>query len=132
MADFGYSIIFAEKDVAVRMHGTLYWVAPEWHPRGFTTNLIGAKRMDVYSIGVLCLWLLFYNSDESSNSKFYEDSRSDRTAIVVAQDHVALNTHLDPQIKFALHQFFNRALQKEPQDRSADLNELLNLLAPKE
>jgi serine/threonine protein kinase len=53
VTDFGYS----SYETLVKVPRSPPWEAPEWHPRWF--NLENAKRMDVYSFGLLCLWLVF-------------------------------------------------------------------------
>lgn len=62
VADFGYSTWLANETERVKMPGSRPWVAPEWHHCGFTTDHVGAMKMDAYSFGALCLWILFYNT----------------------------------------------------------------------
>jgi serine/threonine protein kinase len=52
VTDFGYSSF----GTLVKVPRSPPWEAPEWHPRWF--NLENAKRMDIYSFGLLCLWLI--------------------------------------------------------------------------
>ena len=40
LADFGFSSLFAGKIAITGTHG---WMAPEWHHRRFTTDVVGAK-----------------------------------------------------------------------------------------
>lgn len=53
VTDFGYSSF----ETLVKVPRSPPWEAPEWHSRWF--SLENAKRMDVYSFGLLCLWLVF-------------------------------------------------------------------------
>jgi serine/threonine protein kinase len=55
--DFGYSSIMVNEGHSVLMPKTVPWNAPEHHHRGFSPQ--DAKRMDIYSFGLLCLWILF-------------------------------------------------------------------------
>ena len=54
--DFGYSTLFSTEKDLINMPLSWPWAAPEWHHRGFLPS--HAMKMDVYSIGLLCLWLL--------------------------------------------------------------------------
>ena len=38
----------------------------------FSTNFVGAMKMDAFSFGLLCLWLLFYAGKQSMD-EFYEE-----------------------------------------------------------
>lgn len=111
------------------MPGSPYWVAPEWHHRNYTTDVTGAKKMDAYSFGALCLWLLFYNNHETTSSKFYEDLRSKTSMSVLVSDHLAAAFDLDNQSRNILHQVFNRTLQQDAKDRTSDFTELFGLLS---
>ncbi|KAF2259193.1 kinase-like protein [Lojkania enalia] len=55
--DFGFSSYNSADEDFVRVARTEPWEAPEWHNRGFT--LQAAKAMDIYSFGLLCMWLFF-------------------------------------------------------------------------
>lgn len=57
MTDFGYSCLGSSDDDLVRLPQSKPWQAPEYHSRWFPLQL--AKKMDYYSFGLLCLWLLF-------------------------------------------------------------------------
>jgi serine/threonine protein kinase len=57
MTDFGYSCYGSTDEDFVKLPRSQPWEAPEYHPRWFT--LAAAKKMDMYSFGLLCLWLLF-------------------------------------------------------------------------
>jgi serine/threonine protein kinase len=70
-SDFGYSTIVAGDD-RINMPKSHPWYAPEHHHRGFKHD--GAKKMDAYSFGMLCLWLLF-------NEKLSEMETSPRTSL---------------------------------------------------
>jgi hypothetical protein len=56
MMDFGYSTIGVDEHI--RLPISEPWQAPEWEKgRGWRKN--EAKRMDVFSFGMVCVWLLF-------------------------------------------------------------------------
>lgn len=59
--DFGYSTLRTDRPITMpRSYG---WTAPEWHHRGF--QYLDAEKMDVYSFGLLCLWLFAFDEQES-------------------------------------------------------------------
>lgn len=57
VADFGYSTWFAGEQDTFVMPKSWPWNAPEHSHRHFTPA--DAKRIDVFSFGMLCLWTLF-------------------------------------------------------------------------
>jgi serine/threonine protein kinase len=128
VADFGYSTQFASKSELVNMPRSQYWAAPEWHHRGFTPA--NAMKMDTYSFGILCLWLLFYNNQENTTCNFYSDLNSAQSILVLAQQSVIEMASLDDQRRSFLNQLFDLTLANNPAERSLDFNELIRLFAP--
>lgn len=57
LADFGFSTLSMQEDDLILLPRSNPWDAPEWHHRGFKFS--AAKKIDVYSFGALCLWLIF-------------------------------------------------------------------------
>ena len=57
VADFGYSTLTVGESGMVFLPKSRPWNAPEHHFGGFIAQ--EAKKTDVYSFGMLCLWLLF-------------------------------------------------------------------------
>jgi serine/threonine protein kinase len=128
-ADFGYSTLFASDNELVKMPRSPYWVAPEWHHRGFTTK--DAMKMDVYSFGMLCLWLLFYNTVEGNTTRdFYNHLNSMENVLVLAHQSIAAIAGLDDQRIHGFNQLFDLTLAKNPAERSLDFNQLIPLFAP--
>jgi hypothetical protein len=106
-----------------------YWVAPEWHHR-LKTNAIGAMKMDAYSFGMLCMWLLFYNTPGDTKHRFYNDLDSGIPKPVLASQNIKTVADLGDQKSSYLYQLFERTLSSDPIDRTADFTQLLDLLAP--
>jgi hypothetical protein len=129
VADFGYSTRFASNDEAIEMPRSQYWVAPEWHHR-LKVNVIGAMKMDAFSFGTLCLWLLFYNTPGDSKHRFYTDLKSGISRPVLASQYVKTTAGLEDQMRSNLYPLFERTLCSDPIDRTADFTQLLDLLAP--
>ena len=61
VSDFGFSSIWARPDDLIQVPKTEPWNAPEWHHRGFKFR--EARKMDVYSFGLLCLWIVVQSAD---------------------------------------------------------------------
>ena len=59
VADFGYSTLTVGESGMVSLPKSRPWNAPEHHFGGFTAK--EAKKTDIYSFGMLCLWFLFGN-----------------------------------------------------------------------
>ena len=59
VADFGYSTLTAGESGKVLLPKSRPWNAPEHHFGEFEVQ--EAKTTDVYSFGMLCLWILFEN-----------------------------------------------------------------------
>ena len=59
VTDFGYSTITVGESGLVSLPKSRPWNAPEHHFGGFKADK--AKKTDVYSFGMLCLWVLFEN-----------------------------------------------------------------------
>ena len=57
VADFGYSTLTMNKSEKVLLPKSRPWNAPEHHFGEFKVQ--EAKKTDVYSFGMLCLWILF-------------------------------------------------------------------------
>ena len=101
--DFGYSTLRTDQPINMpRSHG---WTAPEWHHRGF--NYADAEKMDVYSFGLLCLWLFAFDEQESI-------SDHNRTRIpAIIDDLFSQATTQADTLRRALH----LSLERDPANR---------------
>lgn len=73
VSDFGFSSIWARPDDLIQVSKTEPWSAPEWHHRGFV--FCEARKMDVYSFGLLCLWIMV-QSPESGLERPIQDIKA--------------------------------------------------------
>ena len=128
VADFGYSTWLGGTNDAVLMPRTPHWTAPEWHHRPI--HSASAIKMDVYSFGLLCLWLLFYHSGETAHRKFYETLQSGQATLTVAHQLVAEATDISDEQRCNLHQLFDLSLATDPAKRCSNLGQLACLLTP--
>ena len=127
VADFGYSTWFGGTDDAVLMPRTPHWTAPEWHHRPM--HSASAIRMDVYSFGLLCLWLLFYHGGETVRRNFYKDLESGEETLTLARQLVDETNVTDDDIRSNLHHLFDLSLAIDPAERCSNLGQLMCLLA---
>lgn len=145
VTDFGYSTRFANEDDSFRMPKTSPWNAPEHHSNWFKPAQ--ARKMDLFSFGMLCLWLMFerylsgiaklpqtvlwaeqyfqIKKEEDLSRKrltnLLEDlKRGDKLALL-AQQLVTAEQNLDDDKTQALMRFFKASLACEPGLREADL-----------
>lgn len=152
VSDFGYATLAAGQDELVQLAITRPWNAPEIHHRGDTFELSVAKKMDSYSVGVLCIWILFRNRYEkwiSSLQTIYEGTLGTVVAADLlgtielikgseqlelaefAEILVALNDDLTRAEMDDLTKLFHKTLTSDLNERSNDFVELLQLLGDK-
>lgn len=127
LTDFGYCSWFRSNDDLVKLPRSEPWHAPEHHHRAMPASQ--AKKMDVYSFGMLCLWLLFYNDPEYPSRNFDIDVKNEKSRLDVAQSLILAKDSLNSQRKGDLVRFFDIALATNPSYRSSNLEELLKQLA---
>ena len=143
LADFAYAgwAIGNTDNILVHPPRSWPWDAPEYHHRGFTVSAV--KKMDVYSFGLLCLWLLYFDKEplmdtaanvkhgnqwplerfKTLNSMKHEDTLSDFACIrVESAQGLSANESRD------LQQFFRSTIVFDSQKRASDLRELIVLL----
>jgi hypothetical protein len=145
VSDFGYSTIFARPDAIIKMPATEPWVAPEWSHNNATTDPEGARKMDLFSLGALCFWLLFHNNDNNKNtighstSDFLAQRRSGFSLIELADQHIGRTEGLEKEERDNLQLFFEHSLQPDPTLRSSAPNlrnltygDVMNLTGPEQ
>ena len=129
ITDFGYSTLNAGNTL-INMPKSQPWQAPEWHHRGF--GISDAMKMDVFSFGMLCLWLLFYTLSDNKETDFFHDLDwgNKRLALALAHSHITDAVGLSEESKIDLHRFFQLTLAIEKDMRTLDFRLLLSLIAP--
>jgi len=127
IADFGNSSIVRGNNGIV-MTMTWPWVAPEWEEE-YKFNPLDAKKMDAYSFGMLCLWLILYMSLNNPEGNF-EDLRSKHRGNTYAASISLIESHgsLQAPQKEKLDKLFSLTLVKDPNCRSFDFNQFLGCL----
>jgi serine/threonine protein kinase len=150
MADFGYSTMVVNDSQTVLLPKSVPWHAPEHHHRNFKFR--DAKKTDSYSLGMLCLWLLFQDRFQESlvtargafqaeatslpeSLRIYswlEQAKQEGKLRNISYDQIQMTTELDDEQKEALKTFFDSTLTHDPSDRSSDLKSLMPLLGQDE
>ena len=144
LADFGYAgwAINDKKDVLIKPPRSRPWDPPEYHHRGFT--VLGARKLDIYSFGMLCLWFIFFdrsldscpvpNGDKVTRSwpfhdlKLLDSMKHENTLRKYASDLVRSVVGLHINQRENLERFFNSALAHDPAERTMNFEELVSLL----
>jgi serine/threonine protein kinase len=125
VSDFGYSTLAADESL-IYMPRTKPWNAPEWHHRGF--KMSNAIKMDVYSFGMLCLWFLFKETEGYPDQSDIDEAKLNDTLLALAQQLLMGTAGLNDKQQSNLSSFFNLTLVRDPNSRSKDFKQLLQLL----
>jgi len=144
VTDFGYSTFAASEAFVPGGAGRVFlpksrpWNAPEHHFGEFTVT--EAKKTDVYSFGMLCLWILLGSthisqmtqivSFESSSGPLtpLEQLKADDKLERMAYKHMESLPDFNIEHRKQLQEFFSMALQCNPEKRVSNLGKLLHLL----
>lgn len=140
VADFGWSCFESIPGGEVFPPKSKPWFASEWHHRG--VSIEDAKRMDIFSLGMLCLWIILqhivrqlsgvaYDEQIDSWLGLFRRANSTMDLLVEWKDRKALPDlaahaleHLDgvvAQDKSSLLVFFHRSLQDSYLKRESDI-----------
>lgn len=143
ITDLGHSS-FGDVDDEVRLPKSEPWEAPEYHDRWWP--LEDGKRMDVYSFGLLMLWLLFRNeSFPTHNSvetklrdafdhgtdagKTLQLSKRSGALLTYASQLVSSIPNISDKDRRHLHLVFDLSLQPRNKDRASDIRLLVHTLS---
>ena len=133
LSDFGYSsyVPHIERDRLVFMPKSIPWNAPEHHYRGFKFD--DAVKMDIFSFGVFCLWLLFTGARSDQPFKVQGPSNDASVDLVLEQARRFLESErgLHPQTKSRLGRLFDLSVSRYPERRSSCMDEIVCVLEPK-
>jgi serine/threonine protein kinase len=148
LADFGFSR-FAENsqdglNSLVHLARSEPWDAPEWTHA--LTRLRDAKKMDVYSFGMLCLWLFF--ADQKPNDEWGSDAtlhdaftarnrdafeelqyrkRTGNDVLKLAYTLVERHETYTADTKDRLKKVFALSLEDDPDKRTSGMDELIKV-----
>lgn len=142
IADFGFSVRDVQDNTRIVFPKSPPWDAPECNKYPEFTSAQAVKA-DVFSFGMLCLWVMFeeYLSGVLSlpgvlqlainTPQIYEDKyrsvevldniKKRRSLVQLASELVMAEASLDMERKHALQQFFTGCLADDPQSRDIDI-----------
>ena len=127
--DFGYSTLSKTDSDPIKMPYSELWTAPERHHREILP--IQARKMDAYSFGILCLWLLFYNKGANRDLNFKKDLKDSQKELSGhAFELLRASADLENWEKDNMKKVFRSTLAQDPAERTANFDELLELLSP--
>jgi hypothetical protein len=144
VTDFGYSCFKSADEDLVMLPRTQPWEAPEWHERSF--KLKKAKMMDVYSFGLLCLWLIFRGESlietDSTNAKIGsafsgQDMLAQERLQTLKRNDMILDramrlvdqkADINEDTRSRLRQIFILSLPKDAEKRAPDMQPIVDLL----
>ena len=150
VADFGYSTLAVGESGKVLLPKSRPWNAPEHHFEEF--KIQEAKKTDVYSFGMLCLWLLFGNrlsdipqttADGTaelisfdvpfflSRPTLLECLKNEDRVEGIANHLVGSMPGLDVEYTIHLKEVFSSILSYNPGKRTCDLARVIDLLGQK-
>ncbi len=89
------------------------------------------KKMDASSFGMVCAWVLLYNTTASPERSILNDFDITAATPIPVQALLSGKSDLPPHQIEALHQLFTLTLAKDPTARSAGFENLQSLLGSK-
>ena len=99
------------------------WTAPEWHHRGFKPS--AAMKMDAYSFGLVCLWIL--TIFELGVGSLLNRLRSGIYALDLADNFVKSSIDASKEDCLKLRQLFHLTLAHDADERSGDFVKISQL-----
>jgi serine/threonine protein kinase len=127
VADFGYSTVFAGNG-GILMPCSETWVAPEY-VKGQEYRLSDAKKMDAYSFGMLCLWLLLFDFPGPLDLNTLRRRETDM--IVLANELAERKADLNVLQRQNLSKIFSLTLSDKPDKRTLNFDKILACLTTK-
>lgn len=131
LADFGHSIIARDKSDVCRLPSSEPWTAPEWHHRDH--SFAQARKMDIFSFALVCLWLLMNESFALGDSRaaLLTIQNYKKTGSLVTEACNLVDS-LDAAItlKEGLKTLFQKTLTRESRKSIRNIAELIPYLDP--
>ncbi|KUL90028.1 hypothetical protein ZTR_02801 [Talaromyces verruculosus] len=146
LADFGFSAFSNTDDDLVYLPRSEPWEAPELHGRAF--RLADAQKTDIYSFGLLCLWLFLRNvdmtdlgfprtkignafsgTDLDAFAAIQELKRDTDDAMLIRALRLLRGfTSMRNDLKHRLEQVFRMTLVRIPSERNTTMENLVDIL----
>ena len=145
LADFGFARFAASDDELVKVTRSEPWEAPEWSHREFT--LSDAKKMDMYSFGLVCLWLFFKDRKlghwdltlatvhmafaargSLAFKKLQFEKHAEGGILLLATELVNTHEFDDVEVGSRLKRVFELTLAQNPGERASSMKQLIDIL----
>jgi serine/threonine protein kinase len=149
ITDFGYSTCYFHENDLIQLPKSMPWNAPEYNGLGVTPAQ--ARKMDIFSLGILFFWLIFERylsnvepfpeeaqwaslSFEHSHvnrlQDLLEDFKRKDKLVLLAHQLLSADEDVHHETKQELMHLFNASLATNPDLRGADIEDLLKQLEP--
>ncbi|KAI1255339.1 hypothetical protein MGN70_003404 [Eutypa lata] len=136
LIDFGYSLRFSARRPRLKLPISRPWNAPEHTRSAREWTFEQAVKTDIFSYGMLCLWVLFGRYFEN----LIQDKRDGRYGISTVKENIRqlsdqlLNDepYLTVEQRKSLRKFFASSLHEDPEQRESNMLKLLRVLDPKQ
>jgi len=137
--DFAYSCIGQKHENMVYLPQTSEWVmAPEWHHRGFLID--SAKRLDVFSFGIMSAWVLFRDELSRRAEKLEIGTTEDlllrlkkaEQLLEALVDVIQTTATYGDDFEDRLEKFFSATVAHDPIKRECNFQTLIALLSRQE
>jgi serine/threonine protein kinase len=147
VADFGFSTRFRAEGDLIYLPESIAWNAPERTHRAFTPS--SALKMDIYSFGLLCLWILFGSSPDlqpppdvallpgqyvsfdhplDGSNRLQYIKRDNKNSLLNWAVWLTTQTIQDSAVRESMVKLFRLSLPHDPKDRCDDFGCLVDLL----
>lgn len=101
------------------------WVAPEWE-KDRKYKFCDAKKMDTYSFGMLCFWLLLFDFPGPLNLNTLRQRHADM--VTLANELAEQKANLNTSQRQDLNKIFSLTLSDSPDKRTLDFEEILSYM----
>lgn len=130
--DFGYSTRYVNDKQRLDLPISEPWNAPEIDDNSSTWTTSEAEKTDLYSFGMLCLWLLFGPLIPGTKLELQGEVLQEKKNKLpqYAQELLNSDRALGDEKKAALEEFFNSSLSHVPEQRKDSLQKFLDTFDP--
>jgi serine/threonine protein kinase len=148
VTDFGYATRFVNEDDRICIPKIDPWNAPEHTYENITPAQ--AQKMDVFSFGMLCMWVMFEKClsgitplpqeahwaekyvhgrrEKHLSQSVLKNRKQEGGLVMLAQQLVMAEKDLDDETKQVLQELFSLSLACNPSQRKTDLRYFSDLL----
>ena len=134
ITDLGHSAHFRDDDEYGFMPCFMPWQAPEWHHQKHTFSSM--LKMEIYSFGLVCLWLLFNEQlcendilfDFNAETQSCSLESKKRNSLQYLAEKLACNATNSLPHFTCFNSFFGQCLNFDQESRTSSISILLEIL----